>query len=81
MRLGDGMRKSRFVHAIRIAVKEGHLREPFRAHDVKEVCPGFADHTYPVFLPKHRRGNPGGYTEYFERIEPGLYRLLQTDIP
>ena len=27
------------------------------------ACPGWADHTYGVFLPKHRRGNPGGYTE------------------
>jgi len=35
-----------------------------------------ADRTYSVFLPKHRKGNPGGYTEYFEQHEDGTYSLL-----
>ncbi|HEX4134448.1 MAG TPA: hypothetical protein VHY84_07565 [Bryobacteraceae bacterium] len=28
-----------------------------------------------TFLPKHRVGNPGGYTELFVQIERGRYRL------
>jgi hypothetical protein len=34
------------------------------------------DHTYGVFLPKHRRGNPGGYTPYFQQNPDGTYSLL-----
>ncbi len=66
-----------FIKAIRGAVKSGALRQPFRAADVKKAVPGFAKKTYHVFLPKHRRGNPGGYTELFERIKSGLYRLIR----
>ena len=29
-----------------------------------------------VFLPKHRRGNPGGYTPYFQQNADGTYSLL-----
>jgi len=28
-----------------------------------------------TFLPKHRKGNPGGYTVLFVRVERGVYRL------
>jgi hypothetical protein len=28
-----------------------------------------------VFLPEHRVGNPGGFTQHFIQIERGLYRL------
>jgi hypothetical protein len=28
-----------------------------------------------IFLPKHRVGNPGGFTELFVRLDRGLYRL------
>lgn len=70
------MRSGRFIRAIRAAVRDGRLLEPFRAKDVKRACPGFANKAYHVFLPKHRRGNPGGNTELFERVDRGLYRLL-----
>lgn len=60
---------------IRAAVEAGSLREPFGAADVKRACPGFAERTYHVFLPKHRVGNPGGGTELFVRVSKGLYRL------
>jgi hypothetical protein len=36
-----------------------------------------ADHTYGVFLPKHRRGNPGGYTEHFLQNPDGSYSLIR----
>jgi hypothetical protein len=36
-----------------------------------------AHHTYGVFLPKHRRGNAGGYTEYFLRNPDGSYSPIR----
>lgn len=47
---------SRFVEDIRRARSEGGLQARFRPDDVRHACPGWADHTYGVFLPKHRRG-------------------------
>lgn len=44
---------------------------PFR-----RACPGWADHTYGVFLPKHRQGNPGGYTAYFLQNPDRTYSML-----
>jgi hypothetical protein len=70
------MREGKLIRTIRAAVREGRLQEPFRPRDVKAACPGFADNTYGTFLPKHRRGNPGGNSELFERIARGLYRLI-----
>jgi hypothetical protein len=49
--------------------------EPVHARAVKQACPGWADRTYHVFLPKHRAGNPRGETELYVRVAPGLYRL------
>lgn len=73
------MRKaSRFVQDIKEAVRTGRLKEPFRASDVKVACPGWSDRTYSNFLPKHRRGNPRGYTEYFLQRRDGSYSLLRT---
>ena len=59
------------------AVNNGSLKEPFKAAHVKAACPGFADRTYPNFLPKHRKGNSGGESELFERVPAGGYRLLK----
>lgn len=67
---------SRFVDDMRHAIRSGRLGARFRPNDVREACPGWADHTYGVFLPKHRRGNPGGYTAYFERHADGSYSML-----
>jgi hypothetical protein len=64
---------SRLVEDIRRAVDRGDLPERFRPDDVRRSCPGWANHTYGVFLPKHRRGNPGGYTEYFLQNPDGTY--------
>jgi len=70
------MKTTRFVEDIIQAVRSGRLSERFRASDVRKACPGWADNTYSVFLPKHRVGNPGGYTEYFVRHPDGSYSLL-----
>ena len=49
----------------------------FRPADVRRACPGWADNTYSVFLPKHRRGNPGGYSEFFIQHEDGSCSLTK----
>lgn len=67
---------SRFVEDIRQARRSGSLPHRFRADDVRSACPGWADHTYGVFLPKHRRGNPGGYTAYFLQHGDGSFSLI-----
>jgi hypothetical protein len=68
---------SRFVEDVRRARAAGALPDRFRPADVRRACPGWADHTYGVFLPKHRRGNPGGYTGYFEQHDDGSYSLIK----
>lgn len=68
---------SKFMDDIRRASKTGRLPVRFRADDVRTACPGWADSTYGVFLPKHRVGNPGGYTEYFVQNIDGSYSLLR----
>ena len=70
------MKTSRFVATIDQAIAREELLEPFRPSDVEVACPGFAHSTYSCFLPKHARNNPDGNKEYFERIEPDLYRRL-----
>jgi hypothetical protein len=67
---------SRFVEDIRRARRTGALSDTFRPDDVRRACPGWAFNTYGVFLPKHRRGNPGGYTAYFVQHDDGSYSLL-----
>jgi hypothetical protein len=68
---------SRFVEDIRLALVSEVLPKRFRADDVRRACPGWADQTYGVFLPKHRRGNPGGYTEYFVQHPDGSFSLIK----
>jgi hypothetical protein len=67
---------SRLVNDIRNAVQRGALPARFRASDVRSACPGWADRTYGVFLPKHRKGNPGGENAYFERHADGTCSLI-----
>lgn len=59
------------------AVKKGLLKEPFSASMWRSVCSGLAENTYHVFLPKHAKGNPGKDSGIFERVSPGLYRLIR----
>jgi hypothetical protein len=67
---------TRFLQDIRRARAEGRLPERFRPRDVRTACPGWADHFYRAFLPKHRVGNPGGNTAFFEQYADGTYSLL-----
>jgi len=60
---------------IRRLIREGILAEPFRVDSVQRVSNVLA--RSPSFISKHAIGNPGGYTEYFERVGPGLYRLIE----
>jgi hypothetical protein len=71
------MRRHRVYSAIVSAVRAGRLQEPFGSAEFQKACPGFARGTYQVFLSKHRRGNPGGNTELFERVSPGWFNLLR----
>lgn len=63
-----------FASQIFEAVRSGRLKEPFNADMVRRACPGWADKTYSVFLPKHAVGN-GSTTELFVRVDHGVYRL------
>lgn len=71
---------SRIIDDIRRAWSLGKLPKCFRAADVIEACPGWAENTYRSFLSKHRFDKvdkPGHRTKkYFERHAPGLYSLL-----
>ncbi len=62
---------------IRAARRSGRLARTFKADDVRRACPGWADKTYAAFLPKHRVGNPGGYTAYFVKNSDGSYSLVE----
>lgn len=61
-----------WIGKIRKARHEEELPTMFRVADVRELWPQFPG----PFLSKHRVGNPGGETELFVRVAPGLYRLV-----
>jgi hypothetical protein len=71
------MASHRVYSAIVAAVRSGQLVEPFNQADFRRACPGFGEGTYQAFLHKHRLGNPGGSTELFECVSPGLFQLLR----
>ncbi|MFZ1061680.1 MAG: hypothetical protein WAP47_21100 [Candidatus Rokuibacteriota bacterium] len=60
------------IRKIREAVRTGKLGQEFAPAEVNTVI---KIHWAGTFLPKHRVGNPGGYTELFVRVRPGVYRL------
>ena len=60
------------MRRIREAIERGRLVQPFRPADVNRALG--IDYA-GVFLPKHRVGNPGGFTQLFVQIGRGLYRL------
>ncbi len=70
------MRKSRIIESIKQALKEKRSPEKFGSEEFRKACTDFAPHTYSNFLPKHRVGIPGGYTEYFKQHLDGSYSLL-----
>ncbi len=60
------------MRKIREAVRSGALGQQFTPEDVnRKLKIDWAG----TFLPKHRKGNPGGYTVLFVRVERGVYRL------
>ena len=63
------------IQAIREASAEGTLGLVFSAREVNDAL---GIRWAGTFLPKHRVGNPGGYTELFLRVNktPALYSLV-----
>jgi hypothetical protein len=62
------------IRRIRQAVRTGRLLGQFTPADVNRVL---SIHWAGTFLPKHREGNPGGYTALFVRVSSGVYRLRE----
>ena len=60
------------IRRIKAAVASGSIPSVFRPADVNKAL---KIHWAGTFLPKHRVGNPGGYTELFTQIDRGVYRL------
>jgi len=60
------------IRKIREAVGAGRLLRQFTPADVNKLL---SIHWAGTFLPKHRQGNPGGYTALFIRVSSGVYRL------
>ncbi len=76
-RMGRQRRRSKIVEAIDAAIAQGRLREPFSNEDFRAECPGFGKGTYNAFLWKHRRGNPGGETEFFDSVGKNHFRRIR----
>ena len=55
------------------AVQRGALPRKFTPEQVSRTIKISLD-TARTFLPKHRIGNPGGFSELFVRVARGLYR-------
>ncbi len=65
--------KGWLMASIREAVNSGRLKEPFGHDDLVGI--GVRTTTAGAFPYKHRVGNPGGYTEHFVLVSPGLFRV------
>jgi len=60
------------IRRIREAVRAGKIAAEFTPGQVNRAL---AIHWAGTFLPKHRVGDPGGYTELFVQLARGQYRL------
>ncbi len=58
-------------------IKQGKILEPFDRSDFRKACPGLGEGTYKAFLDKHRKGNPGGNSELFEKVAPGKFKVIK----
>jgi hypothetical protein len=67
------MRK--IMRMMRDAWRAGRLPEPFNVRAFRTACPGLAATTYPTFLAKHAKDNPGGNSTRFKRVSRGWYRF------
>lgn len=74
---GQAMAAHEVYRSIVTAMRRGRLAEPFSADDFRRACPGFGAGTYQAFLWKHRKGNPGGNSELFEQVSPGMFRVMR----
>ena len=68
-------REGKTIRDIKRASYEGRLGPIFSPKEVNNVL---GIHWAGTFLPKHRVGNPGGYTELFLQVNntPALYSLI-----
>jgi hypothetical protein len=68
-------REGKTIGHIRDAVENGDLEKVFTPANVNRVL---GIYWAGVFLPKHRKGSPGGYTEFFIRVSsrPAKYKLI-----
>jgi len=64
------MRYSKLLNCIKKWVKQNN-KEIFKAKEIPCL------EKSPTFLPKHRVGNPGGYSEFFIRKARGKYSLKE----
>jgi hypothetical protein len=60
------------IRRIRDAVRSGKLGTRFTPAEVNRIL---GIDWAGTFLPKHRVGNPGGFTKLFVRVDRGLYHL------
>lgn len=65
-------KKSKLHEDILHLISEGKLKNPFTKEEVKKMLKDkWAEATFNVFFTKHRVGNPGGYTEYYIKVDNG----------
>ena len=71
------MHEGKNIKAIRQAIRQGQLQEPFCATAVNQVL---GINYAGVFLPKHcdQRPDRNGVTWLFDKVATGLYRLNES---
>ena len=70
------MPEGKTIQAIRLAIRQRTLQQPFRAADVNVAL---AIEYAAQFLSKHCDQRPDtGFTWLFDRVSRGLYRLNET---
>ena len=73
---GDDLMVKHGVYSVIVqAVKSGQLKEHFGNQEFRSCCPGFGEGTYNAFLYKHKVGNRGNNSEFFEQVSKGKFRL------
>ena len=68
-------KKSEIVTKLRRATRAGRLCGRFTPGEAHKVVRLSSERSIRTFLPKHRRGNPGGHKPYFRRLV--VYELLK----
>jgi len=65
---------SKIFDAIKLAVTNGKLKQPFSVAEVNSACNNILSKS-PSFLSKHSVDNPGKYKVYFKRDSTGKYSI------